>query len=88
MENETNFFQEEQQEQDATMSTGNWVLTLFLTAIPLVGIVLLFVWAFGGNSRYKERVNYAKAVLIWMAIGFLLTALFWGSIDEALMGVF
>ena len=30
-----------------TIPTSEWVLTLFLSAIPIVNIVLLCVWAFG-----------------------------------------
>lgn len=49
------------------MSVGEWLLTLFLLIIPVVNIVLLFVWAFGAE-RYKCRQNFAKAKLIWAAI--------------------
>ena len=50
-----------------TQSVGQWMLTLFLTFIPLVGIIMLFVWAFG-SSAHPEKSNWAKAMLIWAAI--------------------
>ena len=57
--------------QDAT-STGQWVLTLFLMCIPVVNIVLLFVWAFGSNTAESKR-NWARANLIWILIGIVLS---------------
>ena len=58
-----------------TMSVGDWVLTLFLTSIPVVGLILLFVWAFGDNQKI-DRANYSKATLIWLAIGFVFAFIF------------
>ena len=52
------------------MSYGEWMLTLLLVAIPCVNIIMLFVWAFGKESKTKS--NYAKASLTWAAIGIVL----------------
>ena len=49
---------------------GEWLLTLFLAAIPLVGIILLFVWAFGTSAK-PSKANWAKAGLAWAAIVFV-----------------
>ena len=56
--------------EDAT-STGQWVLNLFLVAIPIVGLVLLFVWAFGSNTAPSKK-NWARANLIWVLIAIIL----------------
>ena len=53
------------------VSFGEWFLTIFLTAIPLVGIVLLFVWAFSATTN-PSKANWAKASLAWAAIGIVL----------------
>ncbi len=53
------------------VSFGEWFLTIFLTAIPLVGIVLLFVWAFGSTTN-PSKANWAKASLAWAAIGIVI----------------
>ena len=50
-----------------TQSVGQWMLTTFIAAIPLVGQIMLFVWAFG-SSAHPEKANWAKAMLIWFAI--------------------
>jgi hypothetical protein len=72
------------------MSVANWVITLIITAIPLLGIIMLFVWAFGDNA-YKERSNYAKAALILAVIGIVLSIVFsaiFGAIFSGLAGAF
>ena len=49
------------------VTVGNWILTTLLMCIPLVNIVLLFVWAFGSNTPIS-KANWAKAALIWAVI--------------------
>ena len=61
---------------DPNVSTGDWVLTLILSGIPIVGFILLLVWAFGGGAKISKR-NYARATLILMIIGFVLGILIW-----------
>ncbi|MHA7581681.1 hypothetical protein ACX12E_14980 [Paenibacillus vandeheii] len=52
------------------VSFGSWMLTLFLMMIPLVNIIMLFVWAFGDSN--PSKANYAKAALLWAAIGIVI----------------
>jgi hypothetical protein len=54
------------------VSLGDWMLTLFLLAIPLVGLIMLFVWAFGGGAP-ASKANFAKAALLWAAIVIVLS---------------
>lgn len=49
------------------VTTGDWVLTLFIAAIPIVGFIMLFVWAFGDGTN-DSKANWAKATLIWFVI--------------------
>jgi len=49
------------------VSTSEWVLTYLIAAIPVVGLVMLFVWAFGSETNLN-KANWAKAGLIWAAI--------------------
>ncbi len=53
------------------ISLGEWMVIMLILALPLVNIVMLFVWGFG-NDPNGNRVNFAKANLIWMAIGLVL----------------
>lgn len=69
------------------MSVKDWLITLLIMAIPIVGIVMLFVYAFGGNENVN-RQNWAKAQLIFAAIIIGLVILFsiiFGSIFAAAM---
>lgn len=45
------------------VGVGSWLGTMFVTVLPIVGIVMLFVWAFGSNSN-PNRSNWAKAALV------------------------
>ena len=56
------------------LSTGEWFLTMFVLGIPLVGIVMYFVWAFGAGN--VNRTNFCRAGLIWMAIAIVVGLLF------------
>ena len=42
------------------ISTGEWIVSLILSYIPLIGLIMLLVWAFGGSTS----PNWAKAQLI------------------------
>ena len=63
-----------------TIPTSEWVLTLFLSAIPIVNIVLLCVWAFGSKTAESKK-NWAKATLIWLIIALAASFIFGGSIS-------
>jgi hypothetical protein len=53
------------------MSFGDWIKTLLLMIIPLVNIILLFVWAFSDNTNINKK-NFARADLVLMLIGIVL----------------
>lgn len=69
----------ENQAQAQVMSTKDWLITLLISFIPLVGIIMLFVWAFGSGEN-PNKSNWAKAALIWAAIWCVLLILLYGSI--------
>jgi len=61
--------------QNAVISTVEWFGTLIVLIIPILGIVLYFVWAFGTGGNLNRR-NYCRAALIMMAISLALGILF------------
>lgn len=73
-------------EKNKEVSIMDWVITLILTAIPLVGLIMLFVWAFS-DSTPKSKANWAKASLIMMLVGIVLVILFWSSIAALAVAV-
>lgn len=59
---------ENQQNQTAeVVKTTDWLLAYLLVSIPVVNLVMLFIWAFGSDTN-PNKSNWAKAGLIWMAI--------------------
>lgn len=69
----------------SVLSTKDWLITLIITAIPLVNIVMLFVWSFGDGAN-PNKANWAKATLLLMAIMIGLYILLFVIIFGALMG--
>jgi hypothetical protein len=78
----------ENQQQQTVLSTREWVITLLIRIIPVVGFIMLFIWAFGNNEN-QNKANWAKASLIMMAIGLVLVIfcmiLFGGAIAALIM---
>lgn len=55
------------------VSIGDWILTMILTSIPVVNIIMLCIWAFGGENTPASKRNWAKATLIVAAIAIVLS---------------
>lgn len=55
------------------VSTGDWFVTLLLAGIPLVGLIMTLVWAFGGGANPSKQ-NWARAMLLWAVVGIVLAA--------------
>ena len=70
---------------DETVSVGEWMLMTLVFMLPVVGLIMLFVWAFGGGVK-KSKANYCKAALIWSAILIAIYILFFIIVVGA-MGV-
>ncbi len=58
---------ENQTQDSSVMSLKDWVITLIIASIPLVGFIMLFVWGFGSGTNVN-KANFAKAALIMYAI--------------------
>jgi hypothetical protein len=56
----------------AVPTVGNYVAVQLLSLIPLVGFVLLIIWAVGGGNEPRWRTNYARAYWVMYAIGIAL----------------
>lgn len=63
------------------LTVGDWILTLIVLSIPVIGLVLLLYWALSSTSNVNRK-NYCIAVLI---LAVILSALFLGLF---FMGVF
>jgi heme/copper-type cytochrome/quinol oxidase subunit 2 len=54
-------------QNQGVVTLGDWLITLLIAAIPIVGLIMLFVWGFGSNTNVN-KANWAKATLIWVAV--------------------
>ena len=57
---------------------ADWMISTLIMCIPCVGIIMIFVWAFGSNTK-KSKSNYFKAMLVWTAIGLVLAIVMGGA---------
>lgn len=64
---------------DGAVSVGDWMLSMLLVCIPIVGIVMLLVWAFGSSANLSKK-NWARASLLWVLIGIALSVVFGASV--------
>lgn len=67
--------------RNRVMSVKDWIITMVIMMIPLVNIVMLFVWGFS-DSDNRNRSNWAKAQLLIAAIVialWIIAAIFFGS---------
>lgn len=61
--------------QNREMTLGQWMLTIFLSGLGIIGIILLFVWGFSADTPTSKK-NYARAMLIFQGIALVLSFLF------------
>ncbi len=66
------------------VSMKEWIITMLILMVPLVNIVMPFVWAFGSNTN-PSKANYFKAMLIMAAIWIVIWFLFAGAIVSSLL---
>ncbi len=58
------------------MTIGDWLVTKLVLMIPLVGFVMLFVWALT-DDVHPSRKTFCQSTLIFLAIAFELGILVW-----------
>ncbi|MBR1443816.1 MAG: hypothetical protein IJ583_09835 [Firmicutes bacterium] len=60
---------------EPTVSVKEWLITFLIMMIPVVNIVMLFIWAFGAGTA-PTKANLFKVSLIFAAIIIALYVLF------------
>ena len=48
------------------VSVGSWMFMLLVTALPIIGLIMIIVWAFTGDN--ETRKNYFRAILAWFVV--------------------
>ncbi|MDY0082774.1 MAG: hypothetical protein RBR74_06305 [Ignavibacteriaceae bacterium] len=69
------------------MKIGDWLITFIIQAIPLVGIIMMFVWAFG-EGTHPSKKSWAQAALIMMLIAIILFIIFFAAMWTMLSSLF
>ena len=64
-------------------SVVSWMLTLFVSGIPIIGVIYLLVLALGSGGSPAKR-NFARAMFIWQIIGIVATILMFVLFGSAL----
>ena len=57
------------------MDAKEWALVIFVSGLPIIGIIMLLVWAFS-NDGNVHRKNWAQGTLIIYIIGFVIAMAF------------
>jgi len=74
---------------EQSIGVGEWLATMILLNIPILGLILALIWGFSSNVN-KSKQNFAKAYLILLIIGLILGAIFssviFGMLASALGG--
>lgn len=64
-----------QTDLEEPVTIGEWVVTMLIMMVPCLNIIMMFVWAFGSDTK-KSKSNYFKVVLIFTAIYTVLIILY------------
>lgn len=65
------------------ISIGDWIITFIISSIPLVGFIMLFVWAFG-DGTHPSKKTWAQASLLLIVIVIVLMIIFFGVVASIL----
>jgi hypothetical protein len=70
----------------SVVSVSDWIITFILLAIPVVNIIMLFVWAFG-NDAPESKANWAKACLVLYLVAVILVVCLWGTLAAIFVSI-
>ncbi len=63
------------QENAPAMSYKEWALTIFLASLPVIGFILILVWAFDSTTNIHKK-NWAKGNLLIMVLAMIMVLVF------------
>lgn len=76
------------QEDTRPLRTSDYFVMLLVSAIPLIGLILMLVWAFSSTTNVNRR-NFCRAQLIMKLIGVvcsILLIVFYAALFTAVVG--
>lgn len=48
------------------VSVGSWMWLLLVAGLPVIGWIMVFVWALSGEN--ETRKNYCRAIIAWIVV--------------------
>jgi hypothetical protein len=67
------------------ISLKEWIITILIIPIPVVGLVMLFLWGFGANEN-PVKANFAKITLIIILILLVAYLLYMATVGFLIFG--
>ncbi len=64
----------EQTTNNRTLDAKEWALTIFISSLPLIGFIMVLVWAFGEGNIHRK--SWAQGTLILMVIALAIALAF------------
>lgn len=65
----------QKEEQAPVMSLKEWIISIIITCIPVIGFIMLIIWAFASDNINRNKKNWARGFLIVQVIGIVLVIL-------------
>ena len=53
-----------QQQLAPVVGLKNWIIYIIISSVPILGFVMLIIWAFSGPETNPNKRNWAKAFII------------------------
>lgn len=72
---------------NAPLSVGDYIITFIILGIPVVGFIMLLVWACSSSTNLNKK-NFAIAVLILQIIGVILTIIIMVAMGALFASIF
>ena len=66
----------EQQINNRTLDPKEWALTIFISSLPLIGFIMILVWAFSDGNIHRKNWAQGTLILIVIALAIALAFLF------------
>ena len=58
------------------LTVGDWVITLLISAIPIVNFIFFIIWAFFTPTVNPNKKNFAKVAFILLLISYICSFIF------------
>lgn len=73
-------------DQNKPLSVGDWIITLIILSIPLVGFIFLLYWALSSSSNVNRKNFCIAYLVIFLIIIAIIVSLMFMGILAGLMG--